>query len=476
MMGKEKKGYRYLAKNIGLLTIGQFGSKLLTFFLVPLYTNVLSVTEYGTYDVFNMTIALLVPILTLNILEAVVRFTIDSETDNSVIFTYSLRLLVSGFILLCSFVIINYFFGWIPLLKQYSLYFILSYLMSAVSGIMVAFARGIDCVKAVSVSGIISTLVLVLLNLLFLLVFKWNLDGYFLANILGVGSQCVYLVIATKAWRYIRFYKSTPENRSIQRKLTDYSIPMIANSIGWWVNNASDRYIVIWFCGVAANGIYSVGYKIPNILSLFQLIFNQAWILSAVRDFDSEDKNGFFSKLYVTYEFLIVTLCSLLIMFDRILASFLYAKDFYEAWKYVPFILISVVFGAMSGFIGGIFSAAKNSKIYAQSTVIGALCNLVLNIVLVYVFGPIGAAIATALSYWIVFVIRTIHMRKIIRIRLRIGRDYTSYLVLIVQSLMMLCIEQSVLLYALQSVCVILIVFLYMPEVIGMLRKVKIHK
>ena len=71
--------YRYLLKNIGLLTLSSFATKLLSFFLVPLYTNILSTTEYGTYDLFNTTIGVLLPILTLNIQEAVMRFSIDSK-------------------------------------------------------------------------------------------------------------------------------------------------------------------------------------------------------------------------------------------------------------------------------------------------------------------------------------------------------------------------------------------------------------
>ena len=64
------KGKRYLAKNIAFLTVGQFGTKLLVFFLVPLYTSVLTSAEYGTYDLYSATVGLFVPILTLNISDA----------------------------------------------------------------------------------------------------------------------------------------------------------------------------------------------------------------------------------------------------------------------------------------------------------------------------------------------------------------------------------------------------------------------
>ena len=75
--------YKYLLKNIGLLTLSSFTTKLLSFFLVPLYTNVLSTTEYGTYDMFNTTIGVLLPILTLNIQESVMRFSLDDKLDEN---------------------------------------------------------------------------------------------------------------------------------------------------------------------------------------------------------------------------------------------------------------------------------------------------------------------------------------------------------------------------------------------------------
>ena len=60
--------YKYLAKNIGVLTISNFATNLLSFFLVPLYTYILSTEEYGSYDLINTTIGLMVPILTINIM------------------------------------------------------------------------------------------------------------------------------------------------------------------------------------------------------------------------------------------------------------------------------------------------------------------------------------------------------------------------------------------------------------------------
>ena len=191
-----------------------------------------------------------------------------------------------------------------------------------------------------------------------------------------------------------------------EKILTKYSVPLISNSIAWWVNNASDRYIVVFFCGLAENGIYSVATKIPSILNIFQVIFNQAWSLSAVRDFDPDDRDGFFANTYRAYNCGMVILCSIIISSDKLLAKFLYAKDFYVAWKYVPWLTIAILFGAISGYIGGFFTAVKDSKIFAKSTIYGAVTNIVLNLILTPIIGVLGASVATAISYFEVWALR----------------------------------------------------------------------
>ena len=92
-MGK----YKYLIKNMGLLTLSSFATKLLSFFLVPLYTSVLSTGEYGTYDLFNTTIGLLFPILTLDIQEGVLRFALDKDNDNRDVFAIGGKMLLGRF-------------------------------------------------------------------------------------------------------------------------------------------------------------------------------------------------------------------------------------------------------------------------------------------------------------------------------------------------------------------------------------------
>ncbi|MCD1325701.1 polysaccharide biosynthesis C-terminal domain-containing protein, partial [Streptococcus pneumoniae] len=325
-------------------------------------------------------------------------------------------------------------------------------------------------VSILLIAAILNTISILGFNILFLIIIPLGLVGYFWSNILGLVLPSLYLIY--KISQYNIKYTSL-QNKKLQQRLVSYSIPLILNSLGWWINNAIDRYVVIAFCGVAVNGIYSVGYKIPSILNIFANIFNQAWILSSVKSYRDEDSEYFFSQVYNKYNMIMVLISGLLISCSKILAKFLYMNEFYDAWKFVPFLLIANVFGAISGFAGGIFSAVKDSKIYSQSTLVGAIVNIIFTFVFVYYYGAIGAAIATMISYFVVWIIRVHTMRKYIKLKIFIRRDVFSYVLLIFQSIV-LWLENSYILYPIQVVLFLLLVMLFYKEIksiIGELKK-----
>lgn len=463
--------YKYLAKNIGVLAISNFATKLLSFFLVPLYTSILTTSEYGTYDLFSTTVYLLVPILTLNIQDATIRFSLDENYDKKNIISVSLNIFIKGLVILLVFSALNYITNILPIFNDYIIVFIFMYIFQALVGIMTSFARGCEKITEISIASVLGSAIFIGLNILFLVVFKLGLTGYFLSSILGNLSQVVYLVYAAKIYKYIGKQKDDKETRA---EMLDYSCPLIANTVAWWITNASDRYIVIWLCGTAANGIYSVAYKIPSVLNILQSIFTDAWTLSAVKAFDSEDKDGFFSNMYNGYNCLMVLACSFLIFSDKFFAKILYANDFYKAWEYVPFLLISIVFGATSGYIGGIFSALKKAKILAQSTTVGAVANIILNVILVYIIGTIGAAISTAISYIIVWGIRLYYMNKYLHTELNLKRDIISYVILFFQAIAIILIPTGLIMYSIEGIMFIVLILLYHKEIampIAILKK-----
>ena len=89
--------YKKLFSTTVILGIGTFGSKLLTFFLMPLYTHALTQGEYGTVDLLVQAANLLIPLVSLGINESIIRFGADGETDPRTVFSTGFVTILIGF-------------------------------------------------------------------------------------------------------------------------------------------------------------------------------------------------------------------------------------------------------------------------------------------------------------------------------------------------------------------------------------------
>lgn len=462
-MGK----YGYLFKNIGLMTISNFSSKVLSFLLVPLYTSVLSTEEYGTYDLYTTTAFLLIPVLSTCISDGVLRYTLDSENNSSDIFTIGLKVAIRACLIAIVLTVINGFLDILPVFNEYPLLFVLYFVTCLLSDMVTQFARGLERIFDIAVAGILSSIATISLNILLLLVLHCGIRGYFIASSSAFVITIAYLVFRLKLWRYIK----TGVSSALSVEIKKYSAPLILNQISWWINNASDRYIVTLLCGTAANGVYSVAYRIPSLLSVFQTIFNQAWTISAVKELGEKDSD-FVTNIYRLYNCGMVILCSVLIVFDKPIASILFANEFYIAWQYAPFLLVSVVFSSLSILLGGLFTAAKNSSMIARTTTIGALINIVLSLVLVIPIGPIGAAIATLISYLIVWAVRLREARQLVDIKVRLARDVISYVILAIQAVS-LFLPLGLAVYVIELAALALLLVLYIDDEKNVLVQLK---
>ncbi|NWO22194.1 oligosaccharide flippase family protein [Oribacterium sp. oral taxon 102] len=392
---------KYLIKNLGLLTISNFASKILVFLLVPLYTNILTTEEYGTYDLVVTTVSFVFPILTLNICDAVMRFSLDKNYDVSKVASIGLKFIIINLALsivgvfiaakICGEIIEK--LCWIICL-YYIAYSIYQYLNQL--------AQGNEKVFDIGIAGLIGTVSVILCNVFFLIVVKAGLEGFFYANTLALLVPAIYLAFRLDIARLVSFGSSG----KIQKEMLIYSMPLIASVVGWLVNNTSDKYVVAGMCGVAASGILSVSYKIPQIIGTLQNIFLQAWQISAIKEYDKADSAAFYGKAFSFVNVLMCLACSALIVLLKPLALILYAKDFFIAWQYVPFLLLGCVFNNASGMLGSILAAQKNTKILSLSTMVGAVLNLILNVGLIYILGVQGATIATAASSYVIYIIR----------------------------------------------------------------------
>ena len=273
--------------------------------------------------------------------------------------------------------------------------------------------------------------------------------------------------------------------------MASYCRVMLLYSTASWVNNALDRYFILFMLGAVQNGLYGAAYKIPAILMVFQRIFSQSFQMSATKSYKEEDSGRFFGNLYELYNAVMLTGCGFILLMLRPLAAFMFRKGFFEAWVLVPPLLISVIFGALEGYLGSICLAYKDGRSMGIATGTGALVNIILNFAGIRLFGALGAAYATMISYFTMFAIAYVLTGKHIRLEVDIKRNVLGYvLILAAGSVTMIPGTaagkgtgalgnglQSVLscgwTYAADAVIVLILIFMYRDQAAFIIRRLK---
>ena len=208
-----------------------------------------------------------------------------------------------------------------------------------------------------------------------------------------------------------------------------YSLPMIPTTIFWWITNVSDRYMVTWICGDAANGVYSAAYKIPTLITLLCAVFYEAWQFSAVKDSEQKTKSDFFAKVFGYYSGLMFLGGAAIVLLSKLFVKILLADTYADAATYIPTLTAAAVFSALTTFMGSVYLVKKKSMLSFLTSMLGAAMNVLLNVILIPIIGAQGAAVATVVSYVAVFVVRTATAQRQISF-------YINYVRLIINTLL----------------------------------------
>ena len=277
-------------------------------------------------------------------------------------------------------------------------------------------------VKLYAIDGVIATATSAGFTFLYLGVFKWGINGYILSIFTSDICSVILMFAVAKLWKYIDFKKGLDKRISVP--MLKYCIPLIPTVVLWWIINVSDQYMVIFFKGVAESGIYNAAYKIPNFVIIFSTIFIDAWQLSAVDEYNSRGNSKFFSDVFNVYSGSLFVVGAFLITLSKFITSVYLGKEYYESWQYEPILVIATTFSCLVNFYASIYMAKKKSVLSMLTAGVGAIINIVLNLVFIPKFGAYGAAIATAVSFVVVFIIRAKNTKQFVNIRI----DHSSFL------------------------------------------------
>lgn len=402
-----------LAKNTAIVSIGKICTQLITFFLLPVYTAVLSNEEYGVVDLLNTLTSLLLPIATLQIEQGIFRYLLDcrenKEKQTTLITTVSKFILVQSAICILIFLCASPFIH-----NEYKYFLMANLLMGILSSISLQICRGLGDNKTYAVGSFITGALTVILNVIFIVVFKWGAYGMLIATAISNLLCAIYVFVKKKIYKYIDIKQN---DKKLLKDIVKYSVPLIPNMISWWIVSASDRTIISAVIGVAQNGIYSAANKFSGIFSTLYSVFNLTWTESASININSEDRDEFFSKIFDFIVRFFGSLCLGTIAVMPFVFGILVNEKFAESYYQIPILILGSVFNILVSFLGSVYVAKKLTKEIAKTSIIAAIINIVVNIALINQIGLYAASISTVIAYFAMFIYRWIDVKKYVSIK-----------------------------------------------------------
>lgn len=397
-----------LFKNTVIITVGKICTQLVTFLLLPLYTGILTTAEYGIVDLLNTLVSLCLPIVTLQIEQAVFRELIEVRGNkkeikviiSSAIFTVILQCII----FLTIFLIIA------PLFKNEYKYFLATNVIVYIfSSLFLQISRGLGENKKYSFASFISAIFTIIFNILFLVAIKLGAKGMLLGTMIGQVVAVIYLFISLKLYKYISIKSN---KKKIIKNLLKYSIPLIPNAISWWVFNASDRLIVTTVLGVEKNGILAASLKFSSVYITLYNVFNISWtesISMAIRD---KDLNTYFNKTFNIVMKIFVAFAIVLISSMPFVYPIMIDNKFSSGYVLVPISILGSLFNVVVGLISVIYVGEKNTKAIANTSVFSAIINIIVHLALIKFIGLYAAVFSTLISFMIMSIYRIIDINK----------------------------------------------------------------
>lgn len=402
-----------LLSNTIIYAVGNFGSKILSYALVPIFSFFINKEDLGLYDLFLTSIALLFPVVTLQLSEAMYRWLLTSgdrddkkKIISTGVFTSLLLLIVFGF----CYLITTFYFEF-----KYQNYFYLLLIGASLFPITQQIIRGLGNNKLYSFLGILNSVLLVGFNLFFLYYLKIGVLGIILASILSYTLCVITGLVGGRIYRYISI-------RSIFKshlyELLNYSMPLIPNAISWWLINAANRFLILHMMGLEANGEFAISSRFPAILAVINSIFMLAWQDVAISKLNNKSDFTFASKLF--NQFLVLELCLtiLLIPMSKFLVFFAVEDSYSETWRYMPLLFLGTAFSTFSAFYGSVYLKEKRTINLFTTTLIGGAVNIGICFALIPQLGLYAPGIGTLLGFMTVFVLRITDLKKIFKLNI----------------------------------------------------------
>lgn len=458
------------AKNTVVLLLGKFCTQFMSFLLLPLYTSRLATGDYGTIDLIQTYISLVVPVLTLRMDSATFRFLIDArkskektkETISNILIVVFASLFFSSLLAgALSFIIIS----------PYYIYIYLNTMALIISSIFLQILRGTGKTVQYAIASVITGVTTLLINILQIVVFGYGAESILISSAIANALCIIFVFFSAKLYKN---FSPVLIHRKTIRSFLKYSLPMIPNALSWWAVNVSDRTVINIFIGAAANGIYAVSCKFSNVLNSILSIFTMSWQETASLHIDDPDRDEFFTKMINQLLMFFSCVALLILVTLPIFYNKLIGEQYWSSYIYIPVLLYANTWNVLVNLIGGIYVAKKQTKQIASTTIVSGIINIIIDLILIHFVGIHAATISTLVSYMVMAFYRAHDCQKYVKYKMD-KWGITIFSIVFISSSIIYCINNPILNIANLTLVLIYVFLANKDNIKGILAMLK-HK
>ncbi len=403
-----------LFKNTFIYTGSNVINKAIPFFLLPIMTRYLTPTDYGIVATFNVLLAAMIVFVGLNMHGAinVSYFKLKKEELRRYIGNVFITLFIN-FILVFIIVfflktylsnIIKFPVRWIPIVTILALF---QFIFKINLGLWRVEQKSLPF----GLFQISRTILNVSLSVVFVVVLAWGWQGRILGVVITSIVFGIFSIFVIFKRRYIKF----SFNIKYVKDALFFGVPLIPHALGGWIMTSIDRVFINSMVGVAATGLYSVGYSVGMIIGLLAHSFNLAWSPFL---YEKLKENNYLTKVKIVkftylYNICIILAALTLSFIAPYFLNFFVSKNFYFAYKYVLWIALGYAFQGMYFMVVNYIFYIKKTYLLAWVTFTSAGVNIVLNYFFIKANGAIGAAQATTITFFVQFIMVWILSAKV---------------------------------------------------------------
>lgn len=391
-------------KHSFIYSIGNAMNKLVGFILIPLYTSSFPVAIYGLLALFDTIADFLLTVSSFGIMEAMNRWYWDKKMEGKqreLFFSVMIFTIVSStFFIVLTWFLFRHFsqqiFG-LPISERTLLLFLGSVFSNILlQRILILFRIQQRAIENM-VFNILRMLLVLGLTIYFIIGLQWGIDSVFASRL--IGQVITLLILVPKILENCEF----KVNIMILKDMLLYSWPLAISASLGLIFTFSDRWMLQGMRSLDDVGNYSLAYRISNIIRVVIVhSFTQAFIPIYFKKMESKKDYRFFSKAATYFSLLLVLTGMTIILFSKEIIYLLARNgDYYASLDILPYLMLAVTLSGLLQIIVLPFNKYKKTKLISLVAILAGLFNIGLNVLLIPSLGGIGAAVATAITQFL---------------------------------------------------------------------------